>query len=113
MPILWCECGELDKTISDKGRFPTLISFKARYAQVIEYGSGDDRMELWFAIVDQYQSRQLTKPSDRLPVLSAIAQQINLRSIMGLYIAGVWAKRLKACLLWWSDHKSSRIQGGQ
>ena len=105
----WCECGQLDRTISEKGRFPTSISFKARYAQVVEYGSDRDRMELWLSVIDQYQSRQISKQSDRLPALSAIAQQVNRSEIMGNYIAGMWVDWLMASLLWWSDHRRSGI----
>jgi len=109
----WCECGQLDRTISEKGRFPTSTNFKARYAQVVEYGSDQDRCELWSSIIDQYQSRQISRQSDRLPALSAIAQQINRSGLMGDYAAGMWVDWLMASLLWWSDHRSSRTQGPQ
>jgi Heterokaryon incompatibility protein (HET) len=106
----WCECGQLDRTVSNKGRFPTLKSFKARYAEVVKYGSDRDRLELWLAIIDQYQSRQLTFPSDRLLALSAVAEQISHRGLMGLYVAGMWADWLMPCLLWWSDPHSCRTK---
>jgi hypothetical protein len=109
----WCECGQLDRTISEKGRFPTSIGFKARYAQVVEYGSDQDRNDLWLSIIDQYQSRQIRKQSDRLPALSAIAQQINRSGLMGDYVCGMWVDWLMESLMWWSDRHSSRIQGAQ
>lgn len=107
----YCECGVLDKTCSERGQFPTSLSFKARYAQVVESGSDADRLDMWFAVVDQYMSRHITRASDRLPALSAIARQIDKHGIMELYVAGMWAPWLPACLMWWSDHQRARIAG--
>ncbi len=103
-----CECQVLDNTVSDKGRFPFSMSFKARYAEVINLGGDIHRLEMWLAVVDQYMARDITRPSDRLLALSAIARQIDRPPIMGKYVAGMWDPWLHRCLLWWSDHRSTR-----
>lgn len=101
----------LDKTVSKKGSFPFSLSFKARYAEVVNWGGDVHRLEMWMAIIDQYMARDIKISSDRLPALSAVARQIDRSGIMGNYIAGMWGSWLHSCLLWYSDHRSTRKRG--
>ena len=105
----WCECQCLDNDHELNGRFPRSTKFKTKYAEVIKHGSIQDRFLLWLSIIDQYQSRRITNPGDRLPALSAIAKQISAKSDMGRYIEGMWEHWFMKSLLWWSDLDSKRV----
>ncbi|KAK5687128.1 hypothetical protein LTS10_001265 [Elasticomyces elasticus] len=55
--------------------------------------------EDWKIIVEEYTSRRLTVPSDRLPALSGIASTLN-RKREQKYLGGLWAHHLPKNLLW-------------
>lgn len=98
---VWCECGDLKDGHDSFFRAP---GFKIRYARTVRYGSDNERLMLWFALINQYQARELSFPSDRIPALSAIAKQVNSSGIMGTYVCGVWTQWLRQSLFWWSEY---------
>jgi hypothetical protein len=54
---------------------------------------------VWEAIVEDYSSRELTVPEDRLPAIAGIASE--LRKIWeGVYLAGLWKSCLVKYLAW-------------
>jgi len=103
----YCECGTMNRLSLEEHQHWKSKSFKARYAQVTEWGSDVDRHELWGAIIDQFQSKGITKSSDRLPALMTIARQVDKSGIMGRYLAGMWEPSLPETLMWWCDVESA------
>ncbi|KAK4441926.1 heterokaryon incompatibility protein-domain-containing protein [Podospora aff. communis PSN243] len=55
-------------------------------------------VELWHGFVAQFSSLKLTKPLDRLPALSGLAQRAG--PFLGEYIAGMWTSSLLYDLAW-------------
>ncbi|KAJ8113240.1 hypothetical protein OPT61_g4595 [Boeremia exigua] len=53
----------------------------------------------WHRIVEQYSSRKLTMPGDKLPAISGIASKIR-KATHSEYIAGLWKNNLAFDLLW-------------
>ncbi|KAE9369257.1 hypothetical protein N431DRAFT_560127 [Stipitochalara longipes BDJ] len=49
---------------------------------------------------DEIQARNLTKPSDKLPALDGIAQQLSRRRPNVQYLAGLWSDTLAQDMLW-------------
>jgi hypothetical protein len=56
-------------------------------------------MEIWREIVRDFTGRQITYPSDQLPAVSALAQQINLDN-KRTYIADLWLGDIHIQLQW-------------
>lgn len=55
--------------------------------------------ELWFAMIQDYSSRGLTKEKDRLPALEGLAER-EMTLHRGKYLAGLWEMDLPSALLW-------------
>jgi hypothetical protein len=53
----------------------------------------------WHRIVEQYSTRELTMPGDKLPAISGIASKIR-KATHSEYIAGLWKSNLAFDLLW-------------
>lgn len=53
----------------------------------------------WHRIVEQYSSRKLTMPGDKLPAISGIASKIR-KATNSEYVAGLWKNNLAFDLLW-------------
>ena len=53
----------------------------------------------WKEILRRYSSRNLTKPSDKLPALSGLAHEYQMKW-GDEYLAGLWRKDLWKSLLW-------------
>lgn len=64
----------------------------------LELGIGDPR-DAWKKIIQDYSRRELTKPSDRFPALSGMAQKFALQ-IGGSYYAGLWENTFLTDLCW-------------
>lgn len=62
----------------------------------------------WHGVVHNYSSLLLTYPTDRLPALAAIAEQmIKLRDPADQYLAGLWGKTLLLDLQWFRSDTSA------
>lgn len=70
----------------------------ADYRRRIPKSKTEVSMELWHEMATQFSSLQLTKPSDRLPALSGLAERMQL--ILGEYIAGLWSQSLVYDMAW-------------
>jgi hypothetical protein len=53
----------------------------------------------WHRIVEQYSTRELTMPGDKLPAISGLASKIR-KATHSEYIAGLWKGNLAFDLLW-------------
>ncbi|KAK3392950.1 heterokaryon incompatibility protein-domain-containing protein [Podospora didyma] len=53
----------------------------------------------WYAMIENYTSRSITKHTDRLPALSGLAQAVTAAT-RDVYIAGMWKAGLLEGLLW-------------
>ncbi|KAJ5623219.1 HET domain protein [Penicillium lividum] len=62
-----------------------------------------DFLAAWYTAVDQYTSRGLTYPGDRLPAISGAALRLQ-EEIGGRYVAGIWESDLPWGLLWESKN---------
>jgi len=64
---------------------------------------GLHRRPFWRLVVERYSSRKLTKPSDKLIALSALARDVA-KTLPGprpsSYLAGLWRLRLESELRW-------------
>jgi hypothetical protein len=52
----------------------------------------------WVLILEDYSRRRLTKASDRLPAISAVAKTLHAQS-KDTYLAGLWKSKLRSDLL--------------
>ncbi len=67
-----------------------------------EPGGGRERVVSWadwYAMVEDYTARGITKQTDRLPALAGLAQAVA-RETGGGYLAGVWKSGLLEGLVW-------------
>ncbi|PQE31080.1 hypothetical protein CJF32_00006104 [Rutstroemia sp. NJR-2017a WRK4] len=61
------------------------------------------RFNNWMHVVEEYCSRKLSNPSDRLPALAALAYMFAIEQkhpVTNNYYAGLWAEDLPMQLLW-------------
>ncbi|KAI1296211.1 hypothetical protein F5Y03DRAFT_398893 [Xylaria venustula] len=61
-------------------------------------------------IVQDYTSRNLKEPKDRLPALSALASKYSMR-LNGTYLAGHWRRDLVDSLFWRPERPARSIEG--
>ncbi|KAK1499370.1 HET domain-containing protein [Colletotrichum cuscutae] len=56
----------------------------------------------WDGLVQNYSSRSLTNPANRLPAIEGMAREFDtlLNGRLGRYLAGLWQKQLERSLLW-------------
>ncbi|XPT03183.1 hypothetical protein M3J09_012284 [Ascochyta lentis] len=60
----------------------------------------------WYQLVEDYASRSLTYPSDKLVAFSGLAKAFG-RNAKAQYIAGNWSTHVPAALLWQANDKSA------
>ena len=67
-----------------------------------EHGKQDNISRSWYALVQDYSQRALSRPEDILIALGALAQEFHIlhQNILGSYAAGLWTEKLKEGLLW-------------
>jgi hypothetical protein len=58
------------------------------------------QLRTWQQCVDEYSSRSLTIPTDKLHALAGVASVLNHNYVLGNYLAGLWSLRLAASLDW-------------
>ncbi|KAH8706255.1 heterokaryon incompatibility protein-domain-containing protein [Ilyonectria robusta] len=58
-----------------------------------------DAYDFWHKVVESYTARDLTKPKDKLPAISAIAAAVQ-QKIGSDYAAGLWTDNIHLDLLW-------------
>ncbi|RFN53395.1 het-domain-containing protein [Fusarium flagelliforme] len=76
--------------------------------------SSNEIASLWRELVIDYSTRNLTKPSDKLPALAGLANKFQ-RVIGSSYLAGLWLKNLREDLAWhaYGDEESpGRVRKG-
>ncbi|KAF4465669.1 hypothetical protein FALBO_7482 [Fusarium albosuccineum] len=56
-------------------------------------------LQVWHKVVESYSKRALSKPTDKLPAISAIAARVQQR-IGSEYVAGLWKDNIDNDLLW-------------
>ncbi|OCK85602.1 HET-domain-containing protein [Lepidopterella palustris CBS 459.81] len=103
-----CQCGTI-------GHFLDEIS-KSQFHDAI-YGVTEtispQLPALWRKIVIQYSELALTKPSDKLPAISGIANAMQ-KSRKSVYLAGLWRDSLVLDMLWKIEtpsHDSQELSG--
>lgn len=62
--------------------------------------SGAEFQKLWYSIVAEYSSRDLTRPRDKLVAIGAVASELSRAVGRNVYLAGLWANTLIHDLLW-------------
>jgi hypothetical protein len=83
-----CECGGLDRE--------QIATFRPN-----TFGKGVPRdvEKQWFSVVQQYSGLNASRPSDKLPALSGIAEQFQAQ-LQCDYLAGLWRNHLLRGLQW-------------
>lgn len=73
-------------------------------------GESDISLEDWHEFVTRYSLCALTKPTDKLPAISSIAQSLDPLGQQSYY-AGIWGSHLPKSLLWFvSDDTEDQAQ---
>lgn len=54
----------------------------------------------WYAVVEDFSSRDLTVKTDKFPAIAGVAYQIRSLAPRGAYIAGLWEEDLVVGLFW-------------
>lgn len=85
-----CECMPERKT---RATTPALIP------RAVASRKADTIWAAWHRIVEQYSTRELSMPGDKLPAISGIASKIR-KATHSEYIAGLWKSNLAFDLLW-------------
>jgi Heterokaryon incompatibility protein (HET) len=67
--------------------------------------------EDWYSVVEHYSTRDLTKPTDKLPVVSGLAE-IMQRLHGCTYLAGLWKEDFEYGLLWYVCEKPEGLRAG-
>jgi hypothetical protein len=89
--MIW-QCRQL--AVTENG---TKIFDEAQNPLVLDTGSSDH--SLWLRKISRYSRLSLTKPSDRLPAVSGLANEFGGRR-KDIYLAGHWKRSLIVSLLW-------------
>lgn len=94
-----CECAQLEY---ERGSQPPWHRHH-RLANVARPAPSDlpGAIKWWEAVVHLYMERELTKPSDKLPALSGLAQ-LRKEARGGIYLAGLWQDSLIHDLCWYN-----------
>jgi hypothetical protein len=69
----------------------------------------DELLQSWCDVVTLYTKGQLTKQSDKLVAISAVAQRMD-RFLSSEYLAGLWQVGMPGQLLWWVHHPFDRTR---
>ena len=85
-----CECMPERKT---RATTPALIP------RAVASKKADAVWAAWHRVVEQYSTRALTMPGDKLPAISGIASKIR-KATHSDYVAGLWKSNLVFDLLW-------------
>ncbi|RPD52936.1 HET-domain-containing protein [Lentinus tigrinus ALCF2SS1-7] len=56
--------------------------------------------KVWYRLIEEYSSRALTRPSDKLPALAGAAAIFHKAHGRGTYIAGLWKEDIVQGLIW-------------
>ncbi|KAB5549733.1 heterokaryon incompatibility protein-domain-containing protein, partial [Coniochaeta sp. 2T2.1] len=94
-----CECRLMAGT-SSFGTFRRLLSTPAPDKPTSE----NNVLVEWPKLVEQFTSKGLTYPKDRLPALSGLATLAHEKTPTSRYLAGMWSADMAYSLLWASDH---------
>lgn len=69
---------------------------------------------LWWAIVNEYTMRNLTKDFDKLPAIRGLAVTIYEKYLKAQtdvrYLMGLWTHKMASGLLWYVDHGAERTR---
>lgn len=84
-----------------KRRFDgTTEVIRRRYAEAISNPRVEHMTFLWRDLVEIYSCMDMTKPTDRLPAISAVTKQLQAARSPDEYICGVWQESLHEDILW-------------
>ncbi|KAG2417045.1 hypothetical protein HFD88_008262 [Aspergillus terreus] len=77
---------------------PTVLE---RYGQsdLFAYSGSEVSYAEWHAIVQEYSTKLLTNPEDKLPALSSVAE-VFARTLSDQYLVGLWRGNIISDLLW-------------
>lgn len=100
---MYYECNEEfvgEDGLREQGRYDSLFpALEPTYRPWLRESQHSTEISLWYRLLEDYSSRQLTKPSDKLPALSGLASVLGAR-IKGEYVAGLWSNALIESLAW-------------
>jgi hypothetical protein len=85
----FCECGD-----------PDLVIIKRGHEDILSQASPEELAMHWCQLVEEYSALTVTFMSDKLPALSGLAQQMQMKRPESQYLAGLWKDTLETELLW-------------
>lgn len=93
-----CECGKY-KSMASGLHIPHNLTEVLERANSVGDVSYYVQLQ-WQSILRSYSAKKLTVSTDKLPAISAIANQFSTFAIAGKYLAGLWSCNLPSSLLW-------------
>ena len=116
--MIWrCNSAQLSNGGTQDWSFEPEHSRKRVFSQItsfpafdVEHNSiqGQELHQTWYSLVNDYTRRKLTYPSDKLPAIAGLAQEMA-RLTCDVYLAGLWKSTLARDLMW-SLHSSTNYQ---
>ncbi|KAI9767501.1 MAG: hypothetical protein M1839_004489 [Geoglossum umbratile] len=111
---LFWECHELKASEQFPGGIPPRCDTSTQrnfLHSIEEHQEPKEYLKVWGSIVERYTAGSLSRPSDKLIAVSALAMQISkMRSNADIYLAGLWRSDLVDQLLWTSSSTAVRSQ---
>ncbi|RBR10225.1 uncharacterized protein FIESC28_09611 [Fusarium coffeatum] len=114
-----CSCTMAEGPFNPRGptedlpKLPECEPFKYQCSRLNDLSS-NEIATLWRRLATDYSTRNLTKPTDKLPALAGLANKFQ-RAIGSSYLAGLWLKSLREDLAWhaYGDQESlGRVRKG-
>ncbi|KAF2265548.1 HET-domain-containing protein [Lojkania enalia] len=93
---LRCECSDYQIPIRPRNK-PSIGPFALSF-ETLDW---DDRLRVWFDIVEEYSNRNLTVKSDKLPAIHGVVQRFSSLGFgFDPFFGGMWEGGLLPSLLW-------------
>jgi hypothetical protein len=92
-----CECQDTQKRIDSKSaQKASLFSNNCTDHASTPYVTGD---QLWYSIIEEYSTQQLTFQKDIFPAIQGIAKRLH-RNCASIYYAGFWSSNFHVDMVW-------------
>ncbi|KAL9118620.1 MAG: hypothetical protein Q9187_004833 [Circinaria calcarea] len=77
--------------------------------------TGDELLELWTKMVEDYTQRSLSYQSDILIAIGALAREFHRKhgALLGRYLGGLWENHVRSSLLWHNTEEKPVLQPEQ
>jgi hypothetical protein len=83
-----------------------LARYNGLSSETARYDKSDDDFLKWHKLVEEYTSRRLTFPQDKLPAFAGLAQRFASMT-ESTYVAGLWKEHIVEDLAWLRDPRTA------